>query len=90
MTQIEIYTKDWCSYSKSAKALLWSKDLSYEEIDVTNDSKREQEMIHRSHRTSVPQIFIDGVHVGGSDDLSALNSRGELDLLVNKFNRQAA
>ncbi len=90
MTQIKIYTKDWCHYSKRAKALLQSKDLPYEEIDVTHDAKREQEMIHRAQRRSVPQIFIDGVHVGGSDDLAALNVRGELDQMVNKLKRQAA
>ncbi len=90
MTQIEIYTKDWCPYCKRAKALLRSKDLPYEEIDITHDTKREQEMIHRAQRRSVPQIFIDGVHIGGSDDLAALNVRGELDQMVNKSKRQAA
>ncbi len=73
-----------------AKALLRSKDLPYEEIDVTHDAKLEQEMIHRSQRRSVPQIFIDSVHIGGSDDLSALNVCGELDQMVNKLKRQAA
>ncbi len=73
-----------------AKALLRSKDLPYEEIDVTHDAKFGQEMIHRSQRRSVPQIFIDGVHIGGSDDLSALNARSELDQMVNKLKRQAA
>ena len=90
MTEIEIYTKDWCSYCKRAKALLRSKDLPYKEIDVTHDAEREQEMIHRAQRRSVPQIFIDGVHVGGSDDLAALNVRGGLDQMVNKSKRQAA
>jgi len=90
MTQIEIYTKDWCQYCKRAKTLLRSKGLLYEEIDVTHDAKFEQEMIHRSQRRSVPQIFIDGVHIGGSDDLSALNARGELDQMVSKLKRQAA
>ncbi len=73
-----------------AKALLRSKDLPYEEIDVTYDAKFEQEMIHLSQRRSVPQIFIDGIHIGGSDDLSALNARGELDQMVNKLKQQAA
>jgi len=90
MTQIEIYSKDWCPYCKRAKALLRSKDLLYAEIDVTHDAKLEQEMIHRSQSRTVPQIFIGGVHIGGSDDLSALNARGELDQMVNKLKRQAA
>ncbi len=90
MTQIEIYTKDWCSYSKRAKALLESKGLAYKEIDVTDDVQREKEMFHRAQRRSVPQIFIDGEHIDGSDDLTALNANGQLDQMVNKYKRQAA
>ena len=90
MTQIEIYTKDWCSYCKRAKALLQSKELAYQEIDVTHDVNREQEMVRRAQRLSVPQIFIDGVHVGGSDDLAALDARGNLDQMVTKLKRRAA
>jgi alkyl hydroperoxide reductase subunit F len=79
MNRIEIYSKSWCPYCAKAKALLKSKDLGYTEIDVTDDSVREAEMIERSGRRSVPQIFIDGESIGGYDDLAASNASGELD-----------
>ena len=82
MAHIEIYTKDWCPYCDRAKALLKSKGLIYEEIDVTENPGREQEMIQRSQRRTVPQIFIDAAPVGGSDDLAAMNVSGELDRMV--------
>lgn len=82
MAHIEIYTKDWCPYCASAKALLRAKDLAYDEIDVTTDGEREKEMVRRSARRSVPQIFIDGTLVGGFDDLHALQASGELDRIV--------
>lgn len=82
MAHIEIYTKDWCPYCDRAKALLQSKGLAYEEIDVTEHPGREQEMTQRSRRRTVPQIFINGTPVGGSDDLAVLNASGELDRLV--------
>ena len=84
MVYIEIYTKDWCAYSQRAKALLSAKNLAFEEIDVTHDAAGELEMNQRSGRSTVPQIFIDGFHVGGSDDLVALDASGELDLLVGQ------
>jgi GrxC family glutaredoxin len=79
VADIEVYFKEWCPYCHRAKALLESKGLAYKEIDVTSDSIREQEMIERSGRWTVPQIFIDGEGVGGSDDLAQLNATGELD-----------
>ncbi len=82
MSHVEIYSKDWCPHCDRAKALLERKGVAYVEIDVTNDRAREAEMRERSRRRSVPQIFIDGVHVGGSDDLHALDASGELDALV--------
>lgn len=82
MPYIELYTKDWCPYCDRAKALLRSKGLAYEEIDVTENSDREEEMTQRSQRRSVPQIFINGTHVGGSDDLAAINSSGELGRML--------
>jgi glutaredoxin 3 len=84
MTYIEIYTKDWCGYSQRAKALLNANNLDFNEIDVTHDALAEREMVQRTGRTSVPQIFIDGIHVGGSDELFALDASGELDLLVGR------
>ena len=79
MNQIEIYLKDWCPYSIRARSLLQSKQLEYQEIDVTHDAGRELEMIERSGRNTVPQIFIDGEAVGGYDDIAALDASGELD-----------
>jgi glutaredoxin 3 len=78
MANIEIYTKDWCPYCHRAKALLTNMGVVYAEYDVTHDQVREQEMRQRSARSSVPQIFIDGEHVGGFDDLVALEASGAL------------
>jgi alkyl hydroperoxide reductase subunit F len=83
MAKIEIYSKKWCPYCAKAKALLRSKQLEYEEIDVTSDAAGELEMIERSRRRTVPQIFIDEQSVGGYDDLAQLNATGELDRLLN-------
>ena len=82
MPKVEIYTKSWCPFSTRARAHLDFKGVFYEEIDVTTDSIREKEMVNRSARTSVPQIFIDGQHVGGSDDLLAAEANGRLDELL--------
>lgn len=84
MPFIEIYTKDWCGYSQRAKALLSAKNLVFDEIDVTHDALGEHEMIQRSGRSAVPQIFIDGLHVGGSDELAAIATSGELDLITRE------
>ena len=80
---IEIYSKEWCPYCAKAKALMHSKQLEYEEIDVTSDAVREQEMVERSRRRTVPQIFIDEKSIGGYDDLAQLSATGELDQLLN-------
>ena len=79
MDKVVIYTKDYCGYSAAAKDTLRAKGVSFTEIDVTHDRVRELEMIERSGRTTVPQIFIDGDHVGGFDDLAALDAAGDLD-----------
>ena len=79
MADIEVYSKDWCPYCAKAKALLKSKGLAYREIDVTYDEDLQRQMVERSGRRSVPEIFIDGELVGGYDDLAHLNSTGELD-----------
>ena len=85
MPRVEIYTKFFCGYCARAKRLLDSKEVDYEEIDLSSDPSRRSEMIHRAHgRTTVPQIFIDGRHVGGSDDLHALDRSGRLDLLLRR------
>jgi glutaredoxin 3 len=83
MAEIVIYTKPWCPYCRRARALLESKGVDYEEIDVKDRPEREREMIGRARgRTTVPQIFIDGRHVGGCDDLHELERRGQLDGLL--------
>ncbi|WP_423602047.1 glutaredoxin 3 [Sphingomonas sp. MS122] len=84
MAKIEIYTKAFCGFCARAKALLDSKGVGYEEFDLTMGGPKRQEMIQRADgRTTVPQIFIDGVHIGGSDDLAALEREGRLDALLN-------
>jgi len=82
MAKVEVYTKDWCGFSARAKRHLDHRGIAYEEIDVTNDAVREREMIERSDRHTVPQIFIDGYHLGGSDELLAADNNGLLDRLL--------
>ena len=83
MADIVIYTKPGCGYCHAAKALLDGKGADYIEIVASTDPAKKQEMIQRSGgRMTFPQIFIDGKHVGGSDDLHALDRRGELDPLL--------
>lgn len=82
MANVIIYTKDYCPYCKRAKALLQQKGVKFEEIDVTNDEALQKEMIKRSGRTTVPEIFINGKHIGGCDDLFELDEKGELDKLL--------
>ena len=79
----EIYFKSWCPYSQRALALLNEKGVEYTAIDVTEDVPREIEMRERAGRTSVPQVFIDGFHVGGYDDLALLDREGRLDPLLD-------
>jgi len=80
--KIEIYTKPLCPYCHRAKALLDSKGLSYEEFEVSTNQEHLQEMLERSGRRTVPQIFINDQHIGGSDDLAQANADGTLDRLV--------
>ena len=84
MARIEIYTKFLCPYCTRARALLKSKGVEdVEEYDITMGGPRRAEMLERSNgRTTVPQIFIDGRHIGGSDDLAALDRAGGLDPLL--------
>jgi glutaredoxin 3 len=83
MPKIEIYTSFLCGYCARAKALLQKKNLDYEEIDVMMDGAKRAEMTQRAKgRTSVPQIFVDGAHIGGSDELYALERDGRLDALL--------
>jgi glutaredoxin 3 len=83
MPKIEIYTQPFCGYCYRAKKLLDDKGVEYEEIDVMEQPARHREMVQRADgRTSTPQIFIDGKGVGGSDDIAAMNRKGELDVLL--------
>jgi len=82
--KIEVYSTPLCPYCSRAKRLLAEKGAAFTEIDLFADPRRRPEMLQRAGgRTSVPQIFIDGVHVGGSDDLHALDRAGKLDPMLN-------
>ncbi|MEQ8666686.1 MAG: glutaredoxin 3 [Rhodospirillales bacterium] len=83
MAHVEIYSSPFCGYCMRAKALLDNKGVAYTDIDVMMDGTKREEMMKRSggdHR--VPQIFIGGEHIGGSDDLVALDKAGKLDALL--------
>jgi len=80
---VVMYTTNWCPYCERARKLLRAKGASIEEIDVESAAEKRAEMIARSGRRSVPQIFIGDQHVGGSDDLAALDATGKLDALLS-------
>jgi glutaredoxin 3 len=85
MAKVEIYTSPFCGYCHRAKALLTRKGVEFTEIDVMSDGAKRQEMMMRSNGgRTVPQIFINGRHVGGSDDIHALDARGQLDPLLTQ------
>jgi glutaredoxin 3 len=80
MALVELYTTKWCPYCTRARALFQRKGVVFVEIDIDEVPSRRAEMIRRARgRTSVPQIFIDGEHIGGSDELVALDRAGGLD-----------
>jgi glutaredoxin 3 len=84
MPPVEIYTTPYCPYCLDAKALLKSKNVSFTEIDVSRDRALRAQMMQRANgRSTVPQIFIGATHVGGCDDLYALQDDGKLDPLLN-------
>jgi glutaredoxin 3 len=80
--RVIVYSQPFCGYCSAAKRLLNEKGAAFTEIDVMAEPGRRDEMIARSGRRTVPQIFIDGRHIGGYDDLSALDRAGELDGLL--------
>jgi glutaredoxin 3 len=80
--RVEIYTRDYCGYCTRAKALLERKGADVVEYRAGDDPDRRREMIQRSHGTTYPQIFINGRHVGGSDDIHDLERAGRLDPLL--------
>lgn len=77
-----MYCKSWCPYCQQARALLASKGVEAEEIDIELRPEQREEMIRRSGRSTVPQIFIGEHHVGGFDDIYELDAAGELDPLL--------
>ncbi len=83
MADVEIYSSMFCPYCHRAKRLLSDKGVAFREIDVDMDATLRRQMMERANgRHTVPQIFIDGVHVGGSDDLAALERAGKLDPML--------
>jgi len=79
---VTLYVSDWCPYCERARGLLAQKNVEFSEINVEDDAKLREEMIARSNRRTVPQIFIGDKHVGGCDDLFELDRSGELDRLI--------
>jgi glutaredoxin 3 len=85
MAKVELYTTQFCPYCTRARALLDRKGVAFTDIDILDQPARRAEMIQRAGgRTSVPQIFIDGEHIGGSDELVALDHTGELDAKLRR------
>ncbi|MBM6593398.1 glutaredoxin 3 [Microvirga pudoricolor] len=83
MSDITIYTKSWCPYCSAAKKLLTGKGAAFTEIDIEKKPEARAEMVQKAGgRTTVPQIFIGSRHVGGCDDLYALDDKGELERLL--------
>jgi glutaredoxin 3 len=85
VAKVEVYSTSYCPYCMRAKALLTSKGIAFEEIDVTNDPELRTEMVERAGgRRTVPEIFIDGKIIGGCDELYALEITGKLDALLTQ------
>ena len=85
MATVEIYTTPLCGFCSRAKRLLDTKGVTYTEVDPYQQPERRDEMLSRSHgRRTVPQIFIDNRHIGGCDDLYALDDAGRLDALLKR------
>lgn len=83
MAKVEIYTKTFCGFCNRAKALLDTKHVAYQEYSVDFGGPKKAEMVERAGgRTTVPQIFVDGGHIGGCDELMALEQQGKLDELL--------
>ena len=82
MKPVKIYTTPSCPFCVRAKRLLQKKNIPYDEIDVAGNDEERISLMQRTGRRTVPQIFIGDKHVGGSDDLYALDARGQLDLLL--------
>ena len=79
-----LYTTSWCPFCRRAKTLLKEKGVKWKELDIEADSDHRQAMTQASGRNTVPQIFINGTHVGGFDDLFELDAKGMLDKLLDR------
>lgn len=82
--EVKIYTTPWCPYCIRAKKLLDKKGVAYEDFNVAHDQELRAKILERTGRRTVPQIFINDVAIGGSDELHALEAKGELDGLLAK------
>jgi len=82
MPKVEIYTQPWCPYCERAVALLQRKSVAFQEINAPHGTAQRNEAMARSGRSTMPQVFIDGRHVGGCDDLMALERAGKLDPML--------
>lgn len=83
MSQVVVYTTQYCPYCIRAKALLAKKGVAFEEINVDGNRQLRDEMTRKAGRSSVPQIWIGGLHIGGCDELYALDGAGKLDALLS-------
>jgi glutaredoxin 3 len=84
MADVQVYVTTYCPYCVRAKSLLTRKGVAFTEIDVTEDAAKRAWLVDATGRRTVPQIFIDGRAVGGSDDLHALERTGELDRMLGR------
>ena len=83
MAEVVIYTRDWCSYSDAARALLERKGIPFREINATGNGELRKEMIERANGSSTfPQVFIGGTPIGGCDELYSLDEQGRLDAML--------
>ena len=82
--EVLLYTTSWCPFCQRAKMLLKKKGVEWSELDIEADPAHRHAMIEASGRNTVPQVFINGTHVGGSDELFELDVRGELDKLLGR------
>ncbi len=83
MPKVILYTRDYCAFCQHAKALLNSKGVDFEEIDISQDEAMQEKVWQLSHRRTVPQIFVDGRPLGGFEELRELDTSGELDEILN-------
>ncbi len=91
MSEITVYSKAWCPYCMAARALLEDKGVAFETIDIGKAPERRGEMLERSSgRNTVPQIFVGDTHVGGFDELNALDRAGRLDALLASVSNDSA